>query len=186
MVVIKKSNSMIEQNTVHHHSNEIKNNLSSGHATASNGITNHPISEENENKIENKEYLSNTEKWSANLVERGKDLLSSETSSAATAAAIIVSAALIEIELIPGLIIGASAILLGKIFPEIGSYIRPAVKGVVRAGFSATHRVRQIIAEASEQVSDLVAEVHEEQKLSTSNEHSLIAKELIKSETATH
>jgi hypothetical protein len=99
---------------------------------------------------------------SSPLVARGKDLLATEAGGMATALAIGVGAALIEIELIPGLIIGAGAILLGKLFPEIGSYARPAVKGALRAGYSVTQKAREVMAEANEQVQDLVAEVKHE------------------------
>jgi hypothetical protein len=71
---------------------------------------------------------------------------------------------LIEVELIPGLIIGAGAILLGKLFPELGDYVRPAIKGALRAGFVLTQKVQEVVAETSEQVHDLVAEVMHEQK----------------------
>jgi hypothetical protein len=97
------------------------------------------------------------------LIGRGKDLLSGEAGAVGTAAAIVVGAALIEVELIPGLIIGAGAILLGKLFPELGGYVRPLIKGAVRAGFSASQKAREVMAEASEQVQDLVAEVKQEQ-----------------------
>lgn len=97
------------------------------------------------------------------LVQRGKDLLSADTGSVATAAAVVVGAALIEIELIPGLLIGAGAVLLGKFFPEMGAYVRPAIKGALRAGFSMGQKAREVMAEASEQVHDLVAEVKHEQ-----------------------
>jgi hypothetical protein len=98
------------------------------------------------------------------LVARGKDLVSGDAASVATAAAIVVGAALIEVELIPGLIIGAGAILLGKLFPEMGAYVRPAIKGAVRAGFFMTQKAREVMAETSEQVHDLVAEVKHEQE----------------------
>lgn len=98
------------------------------------------------------------------LMARGKDLLAGEAGGVATAAAIVVGAALIEVELIPGLIIGAGAILLGKLFPELGAYVRPAVKSAVRAGFSMSQKAREVMAEASEQVHDLVAEVKHEQE----------------------
>ena len=97
------------------------------------------------------------------FVGRGKDLLAGEAGAVGTAAAIVVGAALIEVELIPGLIIGAGAILLGKLFPELTGYVRPMIKGVVRAGFSASQKAREVMAEASEQVQDLVAEVKQEQ-----------------------
>jgi hypothetical protein len=38
------------------------------------------------------------------------------------------------------------------------------VKGAVRAGFSMSQKAREIVAEASEQVHDLVAEVKHEQE----------------------
>jgi hypothetical protein len=98
------------------------------------------------------------------LVAKGKDIVSGDATSVATAAAIVVGAALIEVELIPGLIIGAGAILLGKLFPEMGAYVRPAIKGAVRAGFFMTQKAREVMAETSEQVHDLVAEVKHEQE----------------------
>ena len=105
---------------------------------------------------------SNARSKVASAVARGKNLLTGDTGSVVTAAAVVVGAALIEVELIPGLIIGAGAILLSKFFPELGAYVRPAIKGAVRAGFSMTQKVREIAAETSEQVHDLVAEVKHE------------------------
>lgn len=97
------------------------------------------------------------------MLARGKDMVSGDATSVATAAAIVVGAALIEVELIPGLIIGAGAILLGKLFPEMSGYVRPAIKGALRAGFSVGQKAREIMAETSEQMQDLVAEVKHEQ-----------------------
>jgi hypothetical protein len=103
-------------------------------------------------------------KHDGSFVARGKDLLAGEAGAVATAAAIVVGAALIEVELIPGLIIGAGAILLGKLFPEMSGYVRPLIKSAVRAGFSMSQKAREVVAEASEQVHDLVAEVKHEQE----------------------
>ncbi len=97
------------------------------------------------------------------LMARGKDMVSGDAASIATTAAIVVGAAMIEVELIPGLIIGAGAILLGKFFPEMGSYVRPAIKGAIRAGFFMTQKAREVMAETTEQMHDLVAEVVIEQ-----------------------
>lgn len=97
------------------------------------------------------------------MLARGKDLVSGDATSVAAAAAIVVGAALIEVELIPGLIIGAGAILLGKLFPEMSGYVRPAIKGALRAGYSIGQKTREIMAETSEQMQDLVAEVKHEQ-----------------------
>jgi hypothetical protein len=109
-------------------------------------------------------HAAKDEKMGINLIERGKDVLSGEAGGVAAAVAIGVGAALIEVELLPGLIIGAGAILLGKMFPELGGYVRPAVKGAVRAGFALTEKAREIMAEANEQVHDLVAEVKHERE----------------------
>jgi hypothetical protein len=174
MVVVKKNTAHTEHETKLHGSEIIKNNALSNHLTGSAEPELQSSNGKSAESSHNREYSSVDLKWSENIVERGKDLLSKDASSVATTAAIIIGAALIEVELLPGLIIGAGAILLGKVFPEISGYVRPAVKGMVRAGFNATHKVRQIIAEASEQVSDLVAEVKQEQHLTTTQDHSLI------------
>jgi hypothetical protein len=46
----------------------------------------------------------------------------------------------------------------------IGSVVRPIVKVLVKGGLAATDGVRSIIADASEQVADLVAEVKGERR----------------------
>ena len=97
-----------------------------------------------------------------NFVERGRDVLSDEAGGLATAAAIGVGAALISVKLIPGLMLGAGAILFGKLFPEIGSYVRPAIKNLVRTGYAVTQKARELAAEANEQAHDLLAEVKHE------------------------
>jgi hypothetical protein len=99
----------------------------------------------------------------SHLLERGKELVSGDTTSVVTATAIVVGAALIEVELIPGLIIGAGAILLGNLLPEIGAFLRPTIKGAVGVGFSITNKARQVMAETSVHVHYLVAEVKHEQ-----------------------
>jgi hypothetical protein len=100
----------------------------------------------------------------SHMVARGKDLVSADATSVAAVAAIVVGAALIEVELIPGLIIGAGAVLLSKLFPEMGDYVRPAIKGALRTGFVLAHKAQELMAETSEQVHDLMAEVMQEQK----------------------
>ena len=148
------------------HSKDLSLKESSDHI---NGSVANSKTEQNDNHVNGKNYVNGEGKWRETIVERGKDILSSEASGVATAVAIVVGAALIEIELIPGLMIGAGAVVLGKFFPEMSGYVRPMFKGIVKAGFSATHKVRQILAEANEQVNDLVAEVKHEQN--ESNHH---------------
>jgi hypothetical protein len=72
----------------------------------------------------------------------------------ATIAVVGVGAALISAELIPGIIIGVAACLL----PGIGPKLKPLFKSTVRAGYSAVRKTREMVAEAHEQVKDVVAE----------------------------
>lgn len=180
MVVLKKITASTQQDTGPLKLNGVKGRISKVHAGGKAKLADH-------SSTDTVNAVSHTgSEWRDNLVERGKDLLSKEAGGVATAAAIVVGAALIEIELIPGLIIGAGAILLGKMFPDAASYVRPAIKGAVRAGFSATHKVREILAEANEQVNDLVAEVKNEQKQPLKQEHSSTKSEAAIHDLSTH
>jgi hypothetical protein len=82
---------------------------------------------------------------------------------ALTVAAVGVAAALIEVELIPGMLLGVAAMLMPNLLPRIGSGLRPLVKGAVRAGYGVADRARETIAEAGEQFQDIMAEVKSEQ-----------------------
>jgi hypothetical protein len=77
---------------------------------------------------------------------------------AATIAVVGVGVALISTELIPGMIIGVAAALL----PGIGPKLRPLLKSTVRAGYSMVQKTREMVAEATEQVQDVVAEARAE------------------------
>jgi gas vesicle protein len=76
----------------------------------------------------------------------------------ATVAVIGIGVALIEVELIPGLIIGAAAAFLPNLMPKLGESLRPAMKSTVRASYKFAQKTREVFAEASEQVQDMVAE----------------------------
>ncbi len=167
MVTVKKKST---SQPLHQQAAELRkaNRAKSNHATKANAagqnkITDRAFTEHADPSSPGWASIAGDSKQSSGLVARGKALLSDEAGGVATAAAIVVGAALIEVELIPGLIIGAGAILLGKLFPEMGSYVRPMVKSAVRAGFSMSQKAREVMAEANEQVHDLVAEVKHEQ-----------------------
>ena len=80
----------------------------------------------------------------------------------ATVAAIGIGAALIEVELIPGILIGIGAMLAPKLVPQLGTALRPLVKSAVRAGYALVDKGREMAAETSEQLQDIVAEVKAE------------------------
>lgn len=95
-------------------------------------------------------------------------------SKVATVAIVGLGAALIEAELIPGILIGVAAMLAPNVVPKIGRSLRPFIKGAVRAGYAFTERAKETIAEAGEQFQDIVAEVHAEQDAThpaTGSEH---------------
>lgn len=81
----------------------------------------------------------------------------------ATVAIVGVAVALIEVELIPGMLIGVAAMLAPKLLPRLGNVFRPMVKGAVRAGYALAERTKVTMAEASEQFQDITAEVRAEQ-----------------------
>ncbi len=90
--------------------------------------------------------------------------LQREGPSMATVVLVGAGVAIIEPELIPGMLIGAGAWLAPKLLPSIGNMLRPAVKGIVKAAYSATNAVREVAAEAGEQMEDIVAEARAEQE----------------------
>ena len=77
---------------------------------------------------------------------------------AATIAVVGVGVALISAELLPGMLIGVAAAFL----PGIGPRLRPFLKSTVRASYSAVRKTREMMAEASEQIQDAIAEAKTE------------------------
>jgi hypothetical protein len=80
----------------------------------------------------------------------------------ATVAAVGIAAALIEVDWIPGVLLGVAAMLAPNLLPRMGQGLRPLVKGAVRAGYSVAEKTRETVAEATEQIQDIVAEVRAE------------------------
>ena len=89
--------------------------------------------------------------------------------SAVTVGAIMVGAALIETALIPGIIVGAAAVLVPKYLPQIGSTLQPLVKYAIRGAYKVGQKTREVVAEAQEHVNDIVAEVNAEQEAVTAS-----------------
>ena len=83
-------------------------------------------------------------------------------SKVATVALVGLGAALIEVELIPGILLGVAAMMAPDIMPKLGRILRPMVKGTVRAGYAFAERTREVVAEAGEHMDDIVAEVRSE------------------------
>ena len=89
------------------------------------------------------------------------DQPTSKTTKVAIGAGIAV--AILQPELVlPGLAIGAGIALSPKLLPAAGRTFRSAAKAVIRAGFQVAHATKDIVAEAGEEVRDLVAEARPE------------------------
>ena len=82
--------------------------------------------------------------------------------TAATIGIIGVGAALFEAALIPGIIIGVAAAYAPKYLPKASAALQPTFKWAVRGAYKLSRKTREAVAEAHEQVQDIVAEVHAE------------------------
>jgi hypothetical protein len=83
-------------------------------------------------------------------------------SKLATIALVGIGAALFEVELIPGMLLGVAAALMPDVLPRIGRALRPMVKGTIRAGYAMAERTREVVEEAREEVEDMMAEARAE------------------------
>jgi hypothetical protein len=81
---------------------------------------------------------------------------------AATIGVVAVGAALWEVALLPGIALGAAAVLAPKYVPKMGAAITPMFRSSVRGVYKFGQKTREMMAEAKEQVNDIVAEVHAE------------------------
>ena len=97
---------------------------------------------------------ANEEATAAEPAESGDDF----TVAAATVGIICVGAALFEAALIPGMVIGVAAMLAPKALPKLSAAVEPAFRGAVRGTYKLGQKARHIMAEAEEQVNDVVAE----------------------------
>ena len=80
----------------------------------------------------------------------------------ATVAVVGIGVALIEVEWIPGMLIGIGAMLAPKFLNRVGAGLRPVVKGAMSAAYALVEKTKETVAEASEQYQDIVAEVASE------------------------
>ena len=81
---------------------------------------------------------------------------------AATVGVVAVGAALFEVALLPGIALGVAAMLAPKYVPKVGSALTPMFRSSVRGVYKFGQKTREMMAEAKEQVNDIVAEVHAE------------------------
>jgi hypothetical protein len=80
----------------------------------------------------------------------------------ATVAVVGIGAAAFEAALLPGIVLGAAAMWLPQYFPKMGEALNPLFRSTVRGAYKIGQKTREMMAEAQEQVHDIVAEVHAE------------------------
>ena len=85
----------------------------------------------------------------------------SDLVATAVAVAVVgVGVAVFEAALLPGVVLGVAAMLVPKMLPNIGSALSPLVTSTVRGAYRLGQKTKEIVAEAEEHVSDIVAEVN--------------------------
>lgn len=85
----------------------------------------------------------------------------------ATVAVVGIGAAAFEAALLPGIVLGVAAMWLPQHFPKMGEALNPLFRSTVRGVYKMGHKAREMVAEAQEQVHDIVAEVHAEKDTET-------------------
>jgi Protein of unknown function (DUF5132) len=83
----------------------------------------------------------------------------SEGSALLTSAVLIGLGALVQPELAAGMVVGAGIVLVSRWMPNlIRATLRPVVSTAVKAGYSAVTIANEALAEAAEEVQDMLAE----------------------------
>lgn len=85
--------------------------------------------------------------------------------TATTVAVVGVGAAVFEAALLPGIVLGVAAMWVPQYFPKIGEALNPLFRSTVRGAYKLGNKTRELMAEAQEQVHDIVAEVHAEDNM---------------------
>jgi hypothetical protein len=80
----------------------------------------------------------------------------------ATVGVVGVGVAVLEAALLPGVVLGVAAVAAPKYLPQVGSAIAPIFRSAVRGVYMAGRKTRELVAEAQEQVNDIVAEIDSE------------------------
>jgi hypothetical protein len=98
----------------------------------------------------------------AEVTEQANEDRSDVVATVATVAVVGIGAAAFEAALLPGLVLGVAAMWLPQHFSKMGETLNPLFRSTVRGVYKMGHKTREMMAEAQEQVHDIVAEVHAE------------------------
>jgi len=98
----------------------------------------------------------------AEPIDGAGDDRSAVAATVATVAVVGIGAAAFEAALLPGIVLGVAAIWLPQYFPKMGEAVNPLFRSTVRGAYKLGKKTKEMMAEAHEQVNDIVAEVHAE------------------------
>ncbi len=87
---------------------------------------------------------------------------SAVVATVATVAVVGIGAAAFEAALLPGIVLGVAAMWAPQYLPKMGATLNPLFRSTVRGAYKIGQKTREMVAEAQEQVHDIVAEVHAE------------------------
>ncbi len=86
----------------------------------------------------------------------------STVATVATVGVVGLGVIIFEAALLPGVILGAAAVLAPKFMPKMESSLNPLFKSTVRGIYKMGRKTREVVAETQERMHDIVAEVNAE------------------------
>jgi hypothetical protein len=98
----------------------------------------------------------------AEPIDSERDDRSGVIATVATVAVVGIGAAAFEAALLPGIVVGVAAMWLPQYLPKMGEAVNPFFRSTVRGAYKFSKKTKEMMAEAHEQVNDIVAEVHAE------------------------
>jgi hypothetical protein len=96
------------------------------------------------------------------------DATNEATNIAAVVGVVVLGAAVVEVALIPGILVGAAAVLAPKYLPKLGDRLQPLFDSTVRGACKLGRKARTVVGEAHERIHDIAAEVSAEEAAATS------------------
>lgn len=104
----------------------------------------------------------NVETSEAEFIEPEDEDRTELVATVATVAVVGIGAAVFEAALLPGVVLGVAAVCVPRFLPQIGAALNPLFRSTVRGAYKIGEKTREMVAEAEEQVHDIVAEVDAE------------------------
>jgi hypothetical protein len=98
----------------------------------------------------------------ADVLEANGETNNEVVATVATVAVVGIGAAAFEAALLPGIVLGVAAMWAPRYLPKMGAALNPLFRSTVRGAYKLRQKTREMMAEAQEQVHDIVAEVNAE------------------------